>query len=325
VTLKRALAGAIVAVLAGASLGARSTSEQAQGKVFPEPKPDQALLYLIRPSGSGKSFVFADEAILAHLKADSYAFAYLRPGTYLIWDEAFVRQLVFVPNQVYYVVFGTGVSLLTEEEGKHLLAAVKQFSPFDTKDSAEGSKIVVNRSAKLKAYSDNVRSRTQVAEVPAPDTPAQTEGLLRVPAYSAVKVELAETLSSKLSTVGKPVAFRVAEDAATDGKVWLLAGTPVQGVVVEAERSGRNGWPGSLEVRIPAVPGGQGATIPAVGQLVSIGKSKRGAAGWAGLTGGLLGRAMVKGHDAELVAGSRFTIFTRNEAWAELAGEPPPR
>jgi hypothetical protein len=140
-----------------------------------------------------------------------------------------------------------------------------------------------------------------------------------------VKLELAEALSSKVSTAGQTVAFRVAADAATEGKVWLRAGTPVEGRVVHAQHSGRNGIPGMLELCISDLTGLQGEHIPAIGQLFSVGKSKAGAAGWASLGGGLLGRAMVKGHDAELAAGSPFSVFTRQEAWTSQAQEPPPR
>lgn len=315
----RTAAWTVCAVCAGSVLGA--PNDRPQPKVWAEPKPDQALVYFIRPGGGSKRFVFADQTILAHLGGDSYAYAFLPPGGHLVWDEAFTQYIEVVPGQVYYMLFGTGVSIVPTAKGREVLESVKHFQQLDTEQAAKGSKVAAARYARVKTLAE-ARGSAHLAELPAPSPPPQTEGLLRVPAYSPVSVELAETVTSKLNTAGQKVAFRVVEDAAVDGSVWLRAGTEVHGLVVEAEHSGGNGRPGLLEVRVLALPGSQGAFIPAVGQLVSIGKSKSGAANAAGWGAGLLGRALVKGNDAELAAGLRLTVFTRHEAWTELAAQP---
>ena len=67
-----------------------------------------------------------------------------------------------------------------------------------------------------------------------------------IPALTPIKIELLETLGSKVSTSGETFPFRLAGPVLIDGKVAIPAGTPGVGEVVHAKKSGGSGAAGEL-------------------------------------------------------------------------------
>ena len=81
----------VVGGLVLCSLGALplAGAEKSPQKVLGEVKPDQALVYLLREghmlAAAVTVFAYADQQFIGTLKSNSYTFAYLPPGTFLLW------------------------------------------------------------------------------------------------------------------------------------------------------------------------------------------------------------------------------------------------
>ena len=304
--------------------------------VTAEVRPDQALLYLIRPHGAAggnvvTTFVYANEQLIGAVKGDSYGTAYLAPGRYVIWGTGPARVLEFVPGQTYYVrcALDTGITLMSEAEGKALMTSAPRFMPFVAEEHARAKQKGPVWFAKVRPKDYKWEPVAAAAPVPAP---ADVAGKLRVAAYSPVELELMETVSSALTKGGSRVWFRVQKDATVDGGVWLRAGTPVPGTLQLGQKGGGGGTGGVLEIEIPEVPAAGGAAIPVVGQVASAGTSRTRGATAAFALGGFLGASAVKGREAYHLPGTAATVFTRAETWtapaaeipAEMAPEAPP-
>jgi len=158
-----------------------------------------------------------------------------------------------------------------------------------------------------------------VVESPAAP-PANTEGMVRIPANSLVFLELLETVCSSLTTTGETVWFKVAEDAAVDGSVFLAKGRLVKGVVRQSEAATGMGREGVLEIIVPTLTTEDGSAVPTIGQIVSSGQERGDAAVAGGMGFGLFGAAMVKGREGYHLAGQRFVVHTRQDAWVHAGG-----
>ncbi len=311
-----------ILVLSAAAAAAASGSPPVAAEV----RPGQALLYLIRPHGAvgGNSIdmtVFANEEPIAGIEADAYGTAHLDPGRYVIWiHTGLSRVLELVPGQTYYVhcALDTGVTLLSEAEGKELMAKAPNFMSLTPEKTAK-------QKQKAAQWFPKVKPTDYVWVPPAPPVPppADTSGLLRVAAYSPVELELMEIVSSAYTKGGSRVWFRVRTDTAVEGGVWLRAGTPVPGTLQLGQKGAGGGTGGVLEIDIPEVPAASGAAIPVVGQVLSAGTSRTKGATAAFAFGGFLGAQAVKGREAFHLPGDVVTVFTRAESWTPPAAELP--
>ena len=295
-------------------------------KVYGEVRPDKALVYLVRQramlGGGVGMFVFADDQFLAFLKNNTYSFAYVEPGRHLIWIDWLgnPREIEFVPGQTYYFdIAPAAMAVVSEEEGKKLVeqsSAYMEAQEIDFKN-AEGK--IKKRYARAQKI-EGKKGKAEIEEVAAVAPPESTEGMLRVPAYTPLKLQLRETVSSAMNKTGETVWLLVAEDAAVDGQTFVRKGTPVKATIRQAKSGASYGMEGMLDIAIPAVTGVDGNAIPVVGQIATAGQGRTGAP-----MAGLLVGAMIKGTESYRLAGSELAVWTRQEAWvkpAEASAEP---
>jgi len=302
-------------------------------QVLPEPKPDQALVYVIQSVRTGMmvSTISSDQGILARLKGKTYTFAYMSPGWHLIWSGNWkqgLREIELLPGTVYYLwhIYPAGdLAFLDEEEGKEFLQELK-LRELTRAEKAEGDRKAAEQEPKVRGALVSDPRRAVVEKVPMPAARPNNDGLLRVPAYTRVKLELMQTVSSGFNKPADAVWFRVAEDAAVDGTVWLRAGSPVKSTIVWLDPAGSHGRSGSLQIQIPAVRAADAVLVPVAGEILTGWKSRTtdaGAVAAAVVAGPILGGLLVKGRESHHIAGSQFTVATRAECWVAPAGESP--
>lgn len=215
--------------------------------------------------------------------------------------------------------------MLTESEGEAFLDEVKRFIPFDptlvSKKQAKSGKRFPKLKPKLEEWAE--ANRVEAEEFPVPPRPSNTQGLLYVPAYSPVTLELMQTVSSSQSSLGETVWLRVADQADVNGKPWLAGGTRVQGTIREVHRAKGGGASGGLEIGIPSLKTPNGTPVSLVGQWLSGGRPRSQAAAVAFGFGGLLGSALTKGRAAFEPVGMEIPVWTRGEVWIEPVVEEP--
>lgn len=116
-------------------------------------------------------------------------------------------------------------------------------------------------------------------------SPKNTEGMLRVPAHTPLRLQLRETVSSAVNKPGETVWLDVMENEVIDGQVFVRKGTPVKATMHQGDE-------GMLDIAIPSVTGVDGNAIPVVA-----------AAG--------------QGKASYRLAGSEFAVSTLQEAWVK--------
>lgn len=134
-------AGAWCAVAPPLEAANRSSTLQ-----YGEPKPDEALVYLIREKrfqGGGRTmFVFADQRFLGTLDNGSYTFIHMPPGKHLLWlNWAKINaEVELEAGKTYYYSIWTTFDLLDEASGLAFLKGVGFFAtpePAEVEKSAE--------------------------------------------------------------------------------------------------------------------------------------------------------------------------------------------
>ena len=288
---------------------------------FGEVKPDKALVYFIRTARFGGSartqYVYADDTFLGVLRSGSYSFSYVAPGRHLFWTNwtKVTREIDLAPGETYYLDIWMTIAVVEEARGKELIEQVGDFvSP--APDDFETAKSQIEHRYERAKRKEGEKEKADVPVVEAASTPpVNVEGMLKVPANSIVSLDLLENVCSGLSTNGDTVWFRVAEDASVDGAVFLSKGRLVKGVVRQSEAATGMGKEGVLEVVVPSLPAEDGSAVPTIGQIASSGQERTGAATGAAAGFGLFGAAMVKGREAYHLAGERFVVHTRQDAW----------
>jgi hypothetical protein len=314
------IVAALVLLVSPSDAFAKATETKSYGEI----EPDKALLYAIRPKGArgGNSVamdLFADTTFLLRLRGNSYGFVQLEPGRHKIWGIGGFDEIEFVPGAAFYLMTGDrGTALLTEDEGRALVETVRYYMPPDPEVEAMRAIKEEKAAKQLPRFERIVKKHQQrvgVAPSSALEKPDDTDGLLHVPVYSPIELELMETVSSYLSTLGEEVWLRVREDALVDGAIWLPAGTPVKGTIAEIHKARRGGGSGGFEIVIPSVVTGNGEKIPLVGQMIDTGRDRLSAASRAAVAGGLFGAALVKGREAFELCGERWRVWTRADAW----------
>jgi hypothetical protein len=159
-----------LAVLLGLASGSLRAAERSQQKSYGEPKPDQALVYLIREGhfqGGGRTmFVFADDVFLGTLDNNSYTFAYVAPGKRLLWlNWAKINlEVELEAGKTYYFNVWTAFDPLDETSGKAFVAGVESYSTATAKETEKSAEHIRERYGK---------AQTSAAAKPA-DAPAAT-------------------------------------------------------------------------------------------------------------------------------------------------------
>lgn len=147
----------------------------------------------------------------------------------------------------------------------------------------------------IKSYSDSAPP-----PAPAPVQSAATSGQgqsLVIPAGTRIRVQLAQTLSTKQSQTGDPFSGTVASAVRVNGQTVIPAGSRASGTVIDAKSQGRFNGQATLAVRLDSVRV-NGRSYPVQTsrvERIEKGKGKRsaimtgGGAGIGALIGGLAG------------------------------------
>jgi hypothetical protein len=123
-------------------------------KTMGEPRPDQALVYLIREKrfqGGGRTmFVYAGQQFLGSLDNDSYTFAYLEPGEHLLWlNWAKINKPVTVEaGKTYYFNLWATIDELDAATAEAFLRAVGAYVTPTAKETGTSAEHIAERYGK---------------------------------------------------------------------------------------------------------------------------------------------------------------------------------
>ncbi len=144
-----------------------------------------------------------------------------------------------------------------------------------------------------------------------------------IPAGTAIRISLGQTLSSKTSQSGQPFQGTVAAPVVVRGRTVIRAGSAASGTIVTATTRGRFKGAGELDLRLDTIRAG-GRDVPVQTssiERVEKGKGKRtalfagGGGGLGALIGGLAGggKGALIGGLAGAGAGGAGGAFTGNQ------------
>jgi hypothetical protein len=156
------------------------------------------------------------------------------------------------------------------------------------------SKNAMRNGRPIQSYSDSAPPPPPASMQSAP--PPQQQSFV-IPSGTRIRVQLAQTLSTKQSQTGDPFSGTVASPVQVNGQTVIPAGSAASGTVIEAKSQGRFNGQATLAVRLDSVRV-NGRTYPVQTSRVDRfekGKGKRsaimtgGGAGLGALIGGLAG------------------------------------
>ena len=303
-------------------------------KVYGEIVPDKALIYVVRPgSFFGKirtSFVYVDDQFLGVVDNSSYTFGCLEPGRHLLWLSATrVRKEIDVAaGQEYFLLLlmapPGGFHWVPKETGMAWIEKIKFHATPTEKELRTVEDHLENKYAKAERR-EAKQEKAPIYEVVARSEPDNTEGMLKVPGSTRVRLELMENVTSFVNRAGDVVWFRIAEDLSIEDTVWAVAGTPVKGLVrkrAKARRAGRGG--GNVDVVVPAIPATDGSDLPLLGRVDTSGRPSR-SAGALALAGGALVSAPVvlaslaiRAKEGFMLSGGQYDFFSREDHWVSV-------
>jgi hypothetical protein len=295
---------------------------------FGEVKPDKALVYFIRTSrmvGGGRTqYLYADDSFLGVIRSGSYGFAYVDPGTHLMWTNwtHVTHEIEFAAGETYYLDVWQTIGIVDAERGKALIEEVEDFVTPTESDRETAAGQIAHRYQRAQRK-ESEKDKAEVAAVlPSAAPPEKVDGMVKVPANTPVTLELLENVCSSLTETGETVWFRVADDVTVDGHVCLRKSTLVKGTVRESEPARGGGKEGILDILVPAVPAEDGSVLPTIGQIASSGEERGDASFGAGYAFGVFGALAVKGRQAYHLAGQTFTVHVRQETLVHPGAAP---
>ena len=97
---------------------------------------------------------------------------------------------------------------------------------------------------------------------------------VKITSGTPIKLSLFHTINAKTSRIGKRVTFRLLNDVKVNHKIVISAGTNAYGEVVNIDRPGFFGKPGSLSINVKSIQAVDGSEIQLTGTLEATGKSK---------------------------------------------------
>ncbi len=89
-----------------------------------------------------------------------------------------------------------------------------------------------------------------------------------------IELSLFHTINGKTARIGKRVTFRLLNDIIVNGGIVISAGTNAFGEVVNIDKPGFFGKPGSLSINVKSIEAVDGSDIQLSGTLEATGKSK---------------------------------------------------
>lgn len=129
-----------------------------------------------------------------------------------------------------------------------------------------------------------------------------------IPDGTEFTVITTEELSSKTNVEGDSVSFKVKEDVAVNGKVVIAKDSLVKGIISNAEKSGRFGKGGKLNIRVESATTVDGQKIKLRASKSRQGEDKVGTTVVLAVLFGPLG-FLKKGKDAKVPAGTEVKVF----------------
>ena len=97
---------------------------------------------------------------------------------------------------------------------------------------------------------------------------------VKITSDTPIKLALFHTINGKTARIGKRVTFRLMNDVKVNRKIVISAGTNAYGEVVNIDRPGFFGKPGSLSINVKSIQAVDGSDIQLSGTLDATGKSK---------------------------------------------------
>ena len=310
-----------------ASLSSDAAAGQDEKKPVGEPRSDTALVYMVRLgefAGSGRTErVFIEDTLVGVLPNRTYTFTHVEPGTHLLWASFHKDPLMvdLAPGQTYYLVFKLSerLALVPAETGAKAVADSAHYRAMSDEGREKGGK---------EAKEEWPERRTKYGERLALGSvdrnyqrPASTDGMVKVPASTAINVELMENLTSAVRRFGEEVWVRVAADVVVDNTVVIAKGAAVEALVRDAKNSGGFGKAGVVDIGLFSVTAIDGTMCPVIGQVFSRGRTE--GTGVESFFGGVLGAYLVKGGQGYVPAGSAAVAYAQTDVWIKPgSGEP---
>ncbi len=96
---------------------------------------------------------------------------------------------------------------------------------------------------------------------------------IKLASKTQIQLSLFHTINGKTARMGKRVTFRLLNDVYQDGKIIISGGTKAFGEVVNIDKPGLFGKPGSLSINIKSIETVDGSNIQLSGALEATGKS----------------------------------------------------
>jgi hypothetical protein len=147
-----------------------------------------------------------------------------------------------------------------------------------------------------------------------------------LPAKTALRFHLTETISSDHSISGQPLAFVMLDPIVLDGRTIVAAGTPGAGTLILAGHAGTSGHEGDLTLRLDSVPASDGHTLYFDDQRVRInGRNKKimsGALGFIPFAG--FGARFIRGQEIQVTADTPIATILDRAATTTPAPSPAP-
>lgn len=284
-------------------------------------QPDKALVYLIRPSNFIASvrtqFVYLDQAFLGALDNNTYTFAYVNPGTYLIWTNwtRVQKKIIFDAGQVYYFRIFDQVLLLAKEEGISAINSVPNFAGPTEKELKKAQVHIQKRYGRAKKRMEKDEYAQVVSTINSPAL-VKRAGAVFLPALTSIKIKLLENVTSALSSAGDKIAFQINEDVTQNGKLLIVKGTPFTGVVWHRKHGKTGGVAGTFELLVSSVPAADGNLVPVSGHISTIqGTDRTNEAMVRYLAAGLVGFLTTKSREGFLFSQQEFIVTTKEDTW----------
>jgi ribosomal protein L2 len=126
-----------------------------------------------------------------------------------------------------------------------------------------------------------------------------------IPADTILNIELTEAISSKKIKKGDPIPLKTLDNIIINDIIVIPAGTPVEGVVTKATKSGLFGRSGKLEFTINSVKTINNVIIPLQYTAMKEAGSDGGAIAVAAVVS-IVGGLFMKGKNVEFAAGTHF-------------------
>ncbi|HET6229190.1 MAG TPA: hypothetical protein VFE05_03865 [Longimicrobiaceae bacterium] len=141
--------------------------------------------------------------------------------------------------------------------------------------------------------------------------PAAPAGMhyVTLPEGTEFEATLEQALSSRTATEGDAVSLRVKDDVVLDGRTVVRSGAPVRGEVTQAQRSGRMGRGGQLNIRIQTTSAVDGQRVALRSARGKEGDDKVGSTVALTVLFGPIG-LLKRGHDATIPAGTAIKVYT---------------